>query len=91
MVELPALNRKTGDRNPLGVPNYARVVELVDTPDLKSGSFGSVGSTPTARTKQCRRSPIGRGCRFKTCELRVRVPPSVPNKLGFPLSDGDDR
>ena len=28
----------------------ARVAELVDAPDLGSGSFGSEGSTPFART-----------------------------------------
>ena len=34
----------------LGEFNCARVAELVDAPDLGSGSLGSEGSTPFART-----------------------------------------
>jgi hypothetical protein len=31
---------------------FAGVVKLVDAPDSKSGSFGSVGSIPTLGTKE---------------------------------------
>ena len=50
----------------------AGVVELVDAPDVKSGSARSVGSTPTTRTKRvrpeivirARRSPVSQSSRF---------------------------
>ena len=46
-IVVPIFDRK---KTLFGEFNCARVAELVDAPDLGSGSLGSEGSTPFART-----------------------------------------